>query len=79
MFRDDGRRLNWFVLNGAGEPILFGTWDNEQGTSFGPLTESAPGVRHWKWGSSADGTFQFEIVSLDARESVPPDVSFRRP
>lgn len=79
VFREDGRRLNWFVLNGAGEPMLFGTWDNEQGTSFGPLTSSPSGVRHWKWGSSADGTFQFEIVSLDARESVPPGVAFRKP
>jgi len=79
VFREDRRRLNWFVLNGAGEPILFGTWDNEHGTSFGPLTEASSGIRHWRWGASADGTFQFEIATLDARAAVPTGITFDRP
>lgn len=76
IFRPDGRRLNWFVLNVAGEPILFGTWDDERGTVFGPLVESEGGVRHWRWGTSADGTFQFEISGIEARAAVPAGVSF---
>lgn len=74
--RADGRRLNWFVLNAAGEPILFGTWDDERGTVFGPLVGGDGGIRHWRWGASADGTFQFEIARVEARESVPGGVSF---
>ena len=79
IFRADGTRLNWFVLNGGGEPILFGTWDSESGTVFGPLVSTPSGARHWRWGASADGTFQFEISALHASESVPAGVSFRKP
>ena len=79
IFRADGARLNWFVLNGAGEPILFGTWDSDSGTAFGPLVSTPSGIRHWRWGASADGTFQFEIGALHASESVPAGVSFRKP
>jgi hypothetical protein len=77
IFRADGVRLNWFVLNAAGEPIQFGTWDDERGSVFGPLVDGQGGIRHWRWGTSADGTFQFEIALLDARTSVPDGVSFR--
>ncbi len=66
IYRADGRRLNWLVLNSLGEPILFGTWDNETGTTFGPLTTSPGGLRHWRWGASADGTFRFEIKEIRA-------------
>ncbi|MDQ3169472.1 MAG: hypothetical protein M3Q55_04955 [Acidobacteriota bacterium] len=74
--RADGRRVNWFVLNSAGEPIQFGTWDDERGSVFGPLVAGTGGIRHWRWGSSADGTFQFEISRVDASESVPSGVAF---
>ena len=76
IFRADGRRLNWFVLNTAGEPVHFGTWDDERGTVFGPLVAGSGGIRHWRWGTNADGTFQFEIGHVDARGSVPDGVVF---
>lgn len=40
IFRKDGKRLNWFHLNQRGEPMLFGTWESEAGTAFGPLASS---------------------------------------
>ena len=33
IFRADGKRLNWFVLTPRGEPMLFGTWDSENGSA----------------------------------------------
>jgi hypothetical protein len=78
IYRADGRRLNWFVLNATGEPILFGTWDDERGTVFGPLVPGSRGIRHWRWGTNADGTFQFEISGIDGRPSVPDGVVFTR-
>jgi hypothetical protein len=37
IFRADGKRLNWFVLNPLGEPAVFGTGDNDRGGILGPL------------------------------------------
>lgn len=63
VFRSDGVRLNWFELNKAGEPIRFGTWNNETGSVFGPLIQQGP-VKCAKWGTNAAGTWKYEVVEL---------------
>ena len=79
VYRPDGRRLNWLQLNPRGEPVRFGTWDSEAGSVFGPLVEASGGLKHWRWGTSADGSFRFEIAELRGHPSVPPGVSFEKP
>lgn len=61
VFRKDGIRLNWIELNQSSEPILFGTWDSESGTVFGPLTASTSGLRHSQWVTSPDGTWRVQL------------------
>ena len=75
IFRRDGKRLNWFVLNQRGEPMLFGTWDSEAGTTFGPLAASGA-IKYPKWGARPDGSWRYEIVRLTTADTVPADVSF---
>jgi hypothetical protein len=76
IFRADGKRLNWFLLNLRGEPVRFGTWDSESASIFGPLVAEPSGVKHPHWGTTADGSFRFEILRFETAESVPADVSF---
>lgn len=76
--RKDGKRLNWFHLNQRGEPMLFGTWDSEAGTAFGPLASSGE-IKYPKWGARPDGSWRYEIVRLVASDKVPADVSFTEP
>jgi hypothetical protein len=64
VFRQDGARLNWLELNQLNEPILFGTWDSETGTIFGPLTTSPSGLKHSKWVASGDGSWRVELREL---------------
>ena len=78
IFRKDGKRLNWFHLNQRGEPMLFGTWDSEAGTAFGPLASNGQ-VRYPKWGARPDGSWRYEIVRLITAEAAPADISFSRP
>ncbi len=78
IFRADGRRLNWFVLNPRGEPMLFGTWDSESGGTFGPLASNGA-VKYPKWGAMPDGSWRYEVVRLVTAASVPADVSFTSP
>ena len=78
IFRRDGKRLNWFLLNQRGEPMLFGTWDSEAGTSFGPLASNGA-INYPKWGARPDGSWRYEIVRLETAEAVPPAVSFTEP
>ena len=78
IFRGDGKRLNWFVLNQRGEPMLFGTWESEAGTTFGPLAASGA-IKYPKWGARPDGSWRYEIVRLVAGEKPPADVSFAKP
>jgi hypothetical protein len=78
IFRADGKRLNWFVLNARGEPILFSTWDSETGGPFGPLASNGT-VKFPKWGASADGSFRYEIVRFITAAEVPADASFSTP
>jgi hypothetical protein len=78
IFRSDGKRLNWFVLNQRGEPMLFGTWESEAGTAFGPLAPSGA-IKYPKWGARPDGSWRYEIVRLTTAEAVPADVSFTEP
>lgn len=75
--RSDGRRLNWFELNAAGEPIRFGTYDNEDGTVFGPLA-SAGAVKYPRWGANSTGTFRYEVTEFLPSEDLPA-VSFDKP
>jgi hypothetical protein len=70
--------LNWFVLNQRGEPMLFGTWANEAGTTFGPLASSGD-IKYPKWGARPDGSWRYEIVRLEAAEKVPESNSFSTP
>lgn len=79
IFRRDGKRLNWLLLNARGEPVRFATWDSETASIFGPLVAEPSGVKHPKWGTSADGSFRFEITGFHIAESVPAGVSFSRP
>jgi hypothetical protein len=76
ILRPDGTRLNWFVLNGGGEPIQFGAGSDDRGTVFGPVVSGEGGIRHWRWGASADGTFQFEIEVVEPSPAVPAGISF---
>jgi hypothetical protein len=78
IFRRDGKRLNWFVLNQRGEPMLFGTWDSEAGTAFGPLAPSGA-IKYPKWGARPDGSWRYEIVRLTTAEAVPAGISFTEP
>jgi hypothetical protein len=78
IFRRDGKRLNWFHLNQRGEPMLFGTWDSEAGTAFGPLASSGQ-IKYPKWGARPDGSWRYEIVRLTTAETTPADVSFAKP
>ena len=78
VLRRDGKRLNWFILNQRGEPMLFGTWDSEAGTAFGPLASSGA-IKYPKWGARPDGSWRYEIVRLTSAEAVPESVSFTAP
>jgi len=78
VFRRDGRRLNWFVLNARGEPMVFGTWDSEAGTVLGPLASNGP-INYPRWGGRPDGDFRYEIVWITTAEAVPAGVSFSAP
>jgi hypothetical protein len=78
IFRKDGKRLNWFSLNQKGEPMLYGTWESEAGTAFGPLASSGQ-IKYPKWGARPDGSWRYEIVRLVAAENVPAEVSFSEP
>lgn len=77
IFRADGRRLNWFVLNPRGEPMLFGTWDNESGGTR-PLAGNGT-VKYPKWGAMPDGSWRYEVVRLVTAPTAPTDVSFTTP
>lgn len=78
IFRADGRRLNWFVLNPRGEPMLFGTWDSESGGTFGPLASNGS-VKYPKWGAMPDGSWRYEVVRLVTAATVPADINFTSP
>lgn len=78
IFRADGKRLNWFVLNPRGEPMLFGTWDSATGAAFGPLASNGT-IKYPKWGAIPDGPWRYEIVRLITAASVPAGVSFTAP
>ena len=78
IFRADGSRLNWFVLNQRGEPMLFGTWDSETGGAFGPLASNGT-VKYPKWGAMPDGSWRYEIVRFITAAEVPENISFTEP
>lgn len=78
IFRADGQRLNWFILHPSGAPMIFGTWDSEAGTAWGPLSSTGI-VKYPRWGARPDGDFRYEIVRLVTAAEVPADVSFSTP
>jgi hypothetical protein len=78
LFRADGKRLNWFVLTPRGEPMLFGTWDSENGSAFGPLARNGS-INYPKWGAVPAGLWRYEIVKIVTSATVPADVSFTTP
>lgn len=78
ILRADGTRLNWFILNQRGEPMVFGTGDSEAGSVFGPLSSNGT-IRYPRWGGRPDGDFRYEIVRLETAAAVPDGVSFTAP
>ena len=67
LYRSDGKRLMWYRLNMAGEPVGFGRLDSETtATILGPLQEVEGGVRLPIFSSSSDGTFR----AVDQRGAV---------
>lgn len=78
IFRADGKRLNWFVLTPRGEPMLFGTWDSEAGSAFGPLASNGS-INYPKWGVVPAGLWRYEIVRLVTAAAVPADIDFTTP
>lgn len=78
IFRADGTRLNWFILNARGEPMLFGTWDTDSGAALGPLASNGT-IKYPKWGAIATGPWRYEIVKLETASAVPEGISFDSP
>jgi hypothetical protein len=78
IFRHDGQRLNWFLLNQRGEPMLFGTWNSEAASVFGPLSGNGT-IRYPRWGARPDGDFRYEIVRIETAGAVPSAVNFAAP
>jgi hypothetical protein len=76
IFRADGSRLNWLLLNRRGEPIRFAPGASEQAGIFGPLVDGPGGIRYPRWGTSHDGAFRYEITRFETAAHVPPTVSF---
>ena len=69
LYRPDGKRLMWYRLNMAGEPVGFGRFDSEStATILGPLQDVPGGVRLPIFSSSSDGTFR----AVDQRGAVYP-------
>lgn len=79
IFRPDGKRLNWLLLNQRGEPVRFATGDSENASIFGPLVAEAGGVKHPRWGTSFDGSFRFEITRFETASAPPTNVAFTAP
>jgi hypothetical protein len=75
--RGDGKRLCWFELNAVGEPVRFGTYDNEDGTVFGPLA-NAGAVKYPRWGVNSTGTFRYEVIEFLPSPDQPA-ASFDKP
>ncbi len=78
IFRADGRRLNWFLLNQRGEPHQFGTWDSEQGGAMGPPASNGT-VKYPAWGAVPDGSWRYVIRRFVTGESVPAEIDFNNP
>jgi len=78
IYRADGVRLNWFLLLPSGAPTLFGTWDSEAATAFGPLASNGT-VSYPKWGARPDGSWRYEVVRLVTAAAPPPGIAFDRP
>ena len=78
VFRRDGVRLNWFLLHPSGAPMLFGTWDSEAATAFGPLGDNGT-IRYPRWGARPDGAWRYEIVRVVTAEAVPAGIDFASP
>lgn len=78
LYRPDGVRLMWYRLHPGGEPMAFGTFDNDRGTILGLTAPRKGGVRLPTFSASADGTFRVQIVDAEALPT-PPDADFEKP
>jgi hypothetical protein len=78
IFQSDGTRLNWFLINPRGQPMIFGTWDAETGIAFGPLTSNGT-INYARWGATPDGSFRYEVVRFITAAEVPNNISFTEP
>jgi hypothetical protein len=76
IFRLDGSRLNWLLLNLRGEPVRFGIGTSELANILGPLADGPGGIRYPRWGTSHDGAFRYEITRFETADHVPSAVSY---
>ena len=73
LYRPDGKRLMWYRLNMAGEPVGFGRFESDTtATILGPLQEVPGGVRLPIFSSSGDGTFRAVDQRGKVYREIPP-------
>jgi hypothetical protein len=64
----------WFRLNRQGEPLEFGTWDNEQGTIFGPPIPRTDGIAIPSFSVRSRGDWRAIIKGIEVyRDEMPVD------
>jgi hypothetical protein len=78
LYRPDGKRLLWYRLNQQGEPVAFGSFDNEEGNVFGPLHAVPGGLRLPTFAVSHDGTFRAVDLQPTVYPGIPP-VDYDKP
>lgn len=67
----DGRRLMWYKLDLNGEPVAFGSFEDDRGTLFGPLERREGGVRLPLWIADAAGAFRGQIRRALSLPTIP--------
>ena len=72
LYRPDGKRLMWYRLNQQGEPVAFGSFDNEEGNVFGPPHDVDGGLRLPTFAVSHDGTFRAVDLRPTVYTTIPP-------
>ena len=78
LYRPDGKRLMWYRLNQQGEPVAFGSFDNEEGNVFGPPHDVDGGLRLPTFAVSHDGTFRAVGLRPTVYTTIPP-VNYEKP
>ena len=73
-----GRRLAWYRLDRRGQPYRYGTYDDEDGSIFGPWEVERGGIRHPLWVAREEGKWRAMLVRLDVNP-VLDDSLFEAP